>query len=177
MTFTSARAWAAACVAALVLAGTLGAAPRSDTASARHATHESVSVPQTGRTVTAVAGKVVVIRSTGVDLAYSVTTIRAKAGDTLTVRYDNTASEMAHNIVLLRSEDDIVPVGTAALAAYGSDYIPADEKDRILSYTTIVNPGETIEWTFVVPPPGTYPYICTFSGHFTMMQGRLISTD
>ncbi|MBA2355900.1 MAG: Azurin, partial [Acidobacteria bacterium] len=114
---------------------------------------------------------------TGVDLSYSVTTIRAKAGDTLTVRYDATASEMAHNIVLLRSEADIQPVGTAALAAYGSDYIPPDKMDRIVSHSALAYPGETIEWTFVVPPPGIYPYICTFSGHFTMMQGRLISTD
>lgn len=177
MTCTRACTWATGFVAALVLTGALGFAQRSDSASAPHVRHETASAPQAGRTVTAVPGKVVVIRSTGVDLAYSVTTIRAKAGDTLTVRYDNTTSEMAHNIVLLRSEDDIVPVGTAALAAYGSDYIPADEKDRILSYSSIVNPGETIEWTFVVPPPGTYPYICTFSGHFTMMQGRLVSTD
>ncbi len=127
--------------------------------------------------MTATAGKVVVIRTTGVDLSYSVTTIRAKAGDTLTVRYEATASEMAHNIVLLRSEDDIQPVGTAALAAYGSDYIPADKMDRIVSHSALAYPGDTVEWTFVVPPPGTYPYICTVSGHFTMMQGRLISTD
>ncbi|TVQ02364.1 MAG: hypothetical protein EA359_11920 [Balneolaceae bacterium] len=29
--------------------------------------------------------------------------------------------------------------------------------------------------TVTVPPPGSYPYICTYPGHFTMMQGRLIS--
>jgi len=49
--------------------------------------------------------------------------------------------------------------------------------DRIVSHSALAYPGDTVEWTFVVPPPGTYPYICTFSGHFTMMQGRLISTD
>ena len=139
--------------------------------------HASQSVTGQGQSVTATAGKVVVIRTTGVELSYSVTTIRAKAGETITVRYDATASEMAHNIVLVRGEADIQPVGVAALAAHGTDYIPAGERDRIVSHSVLAYPGETIEWTFVVPPPGTYPYICTFSGHFTMMQGRLISTD
>jgi azurin len=132
---------------------------------------------QAGRTVTAGAGDVVEIRTTGVELAYSVTTIRAKAGETLTIRYDNTASEMAHNVVLVRTEDDIMPVGTAALAAHATDYIPVDKMDRILGHSALAYPGDIVEWTFVVPPPGTYPYICTYSGHFTMMQGRLISTD
>lgn len=155
--------WAVGACTALVLMAALGVM------------HASQSV--TAQSVTATAGKVVVIRTTGVELGYSVTTIRAKAGDTLTVRYDATASEMAHNIVLLRSEADIQPIGVAALAAHGTDYIPADKKDRIVSHSALAYPGDTIEWTFVVPPPGTYPYICTFSGHFTMMQGRLISTD
>lgn len=132
---------------------------------------------QSGRTVTAVPDEIVEIRSTGVELAYSVTTIRARAGDTLTIRYDNTASEMAHNIVLLKAEADIMPVGTAALAAHRTDYIPASHADRILAHSALAYPGDTVEWTFVVPPPGTYPYICTFSGHFTLMQGRLISTE
>jgi azurin len=160
----------------LVLAGMLAGpyAHAGDAIARGFATHPQ---PPPGRTVTAVPGEVLEIRSTGVELAYSVTTIRARAGDTLTIRYDNTASEMAHNIVLLKSDDDIVPVGTAALAAHRTDYIPAGKADRILAHTALAYPGDTIEWTFVVPPPGTYPYICTFSGHFTMMQGRLISTE
>jgi azurin len=161
----------------LVLAGLLGAPLVCAHDSLATPAHAPGAVRQSGRSVTAVQGEVIEIRSTGVELTYSVTTIHARAGDTLTIRYDNSTSDMAHNIVLLRSEADIVPVGTAALAAHGQDYIPKDKADRILSHTPLVYPGDTVEWTFVVPPPGTYPYICTFSGHFTMMQGRLISTD
>jgi azurin len=161
----------------LVLAATLAGAHTDPHDDRSPEGHEGRLRPQGGRTVTATAGEVVEIRSTGVDLAYSVTTIRARAGETLTIRYDNTASEMAHNIVLLKAEEDIVPVGTAALAAHGNDYIPEGKVDRILSHSQLVYPGDTIEWTFVVPPAGTYPYICTVSGHFTMMQGRLVSTE
>lgn len=170
-------AGAASSAAALVLAGWLVTAHLEGHEDAARRGPETRPLAQGGRSVTAAAGDVVEIRSTGVDLAYSVTTIRARAGDTLTIRYDNSASDMAHNIVLLRAEEDIMPVGTAALAAHANDYIPKDEGDRILSHSRLVYPGDTTEWTFVVPPPGTYPYICTFSGHFTMMQGRLISTE
>jgi azurin len=158
-------------VAGLVLLGALVSAhvERDEAAVPRHA--------QAGRSVTAGPDTIVEISSTGVELAYSVTTIRAKAGETVTIRYDNTTSDMAHNFVLVRTEDDIAPVGTAAIAAHGNDYIPASKMDRILAHSALVYPGDTLEWSFVVPPPGTYPYICTYSGHFTMMQGRLISTD
>jgi len=121
--------------------------------------------------------KVIEIRTTGIDLSYDITEIRANAGDTLTLRYDNSESDMAHNIVVVRNEDDINPVGIAALQAHRNEYIPEDEMDRIIAYSKLAHPGDIIEFSFVVPPPGVYPYICTYSGHFTMMQGRLISEE
>jgi hypothetical protein len=47
--------------------------------------------------------------------------------------------------------------------------------NRIIAFSKLAYPGDTVEFSFVVPPPGTYPYICTYAGHFTMMQGRLVS--
>jgi azurin len=123
------------------------------------------------------SGRIIEIKSTGIELSYDVTEIRAKAGDTLTIQYDNSESDMAHNIVLVRTEEDIMPVGIAAMQAYRNDYIPEDEMDRIIAYSKLAHPGDIIEFSFVVPSPGTYPYICTYSGHFTMMQGRLISEE
>lgn len=120
---------------------------------------------------------VVEIRSTGVDLTYDRTEIRARAGEKLTIRYTNGSDDMMHNVVVVRTEDDIRPVGLAALKAHASEYIPEAEKDRIIAFSKLATPGETVEFTFVVPPAGSYPFICTYSGHFTMMQGRLISTD
>jgi azurin len=119
---------------------------------------------------------VVEIQTEGIELSYSVTEIRAKAGDILLIRYIN-ESDMSHNIVLVREEDDIRPVGIAALQAVSSDWIPKNEMHRIIAHSELVNSGETIEFSFKVPPPGTYPYICTYSAHWTEMQGRLISTE
>lgn len=119
---------------------------------------------------------VVEIRSEGIELSYSVTEITAKAGDILLIRYTN-ASDMSHNIVLVGEEADIRPVGIAALQAMSNDWIPENERDRILAYSDLAYSGDTVEFSFKVPPPGTYPYICTYSAHWTQMQGRLISTE
>jgi azurin len=121
-------------------------------------------------------GRVVEVKSIGIELEFDIKEIRATAGETLTIRYVN-SSDMAHNIILLTSEDDVNPVGTASWQAHANEWVPEDEKDRIIASTEVAGPGEVVEVTFVVPPPGTYPYICTYSGHWTAMQGRLISTE
>lgn len=121
-------------------------------------------------------GDTVVVKSVGADLSYDVTEIRAEAGSTLTIQYEN-RGEMPHNIVLLNERADINPVGVASLQARDTDYIPQDDanQERIITNTSLAKPGETVFLTLTVPPPGTYPYICTYPGHFTMMQGDLIS--
>ncbi len=127
--------------------------------------------------VPADSGRVVEIQTTGIDLSYSVAEIEAKAGETLTIRYINASETLPHNIVFVEEEGDIRPVGIAALKAHANNYIPEDEMDRIIAYSELAHPRDTVELTFTVPSPGVYPYICTYSGHFTMMQGRLISTE
>lgn len=116
------------------------------------------------------------ILSTGVQLSYSVSEIHAKAGSILRIRYIN-ESDMSHNIVVVREEEDIRPVGIAALQAISSDWIPEKEMHRIIAHSELAYTGDTVELSFKVPPPGTYPYICTYSAHWTQMQGRLISEE
>ena len=130
-----------------------------------------------GASVTVADGDTVSVRSYGADLSYDVTEIRARAGATITIRYDNTQSEMPHNLVFVYGEGDIYPVGMAALRAQQHEYIPVDDEafSKIFGYTRLARPGEVAYVTVTVPPPGSYPYICTYPGHFTMMQGRLIS--
>jgi azurin len=130
-----------------------------------------------GRSVSVANGDTVVIKSFGADLSYDITEIRATAGDTFTIEYDNSQSDMPHNIVFVNSRADIQPVGVASLRASQNDYIPEDEAslEKIFGYTKLARPGDTVYVTITVPDPGTYPYICTYPGHFTMMQGQLIS--
>lgn len=121
-------------------------------------------------------GDTIVVSSEGANLSFDVTEIQAEAGSTLTIKYIN-RGDLPHNVVLLKQRSDINPVGVASLQASQTDYIPQDEamRQKIIAYTALSKPGETVYMTFTVPPPGTYPYICTYAGHFTMMQGDLIS--
>ena len=121
-------------------------------------------------------GRGVELRTAGIDLSYDVTEVRATAGEELTFRYINASETLQHNVVVVRGEEAVRPVGIAALQAHEHDYVPPDEMDRIVAFSDLAAPGDTVAFTFTVPPPGVYPYICTYSGHFTMMQGRLIST-
>ncbi|MEM6629062.1 MAG: DUF6797 domain-containing protein [Bacteroidota bacterium] len=117
--------------------------------------------------------RIVDIHSTGIALSFSPTEIRMKPGERVVIRYKN-AGGMAHNLVIVKSESDINPVGIAAISAQQDEFIPPSEKDRILAASRLAYPGDSVSVEFTAPGPGVYPYICTFSGHFTMMQGRII---
>ena len=117
--------------------------------------------------------RVININSTGVTLSYDRTEIRMKAGERILIRYNN-ASDMAHNLLIVKSESDINPVGIAAISAQQDEFIPPSEGDRILAASKLAYPGDIVTIEFTAPEPGVYPYICTVSGHFTMMQGRIM---
>jgi azurin len=54
------------------------------------------------------------------------------------------------------------------------EYLPKDQS-AILAHTKIVGGGESDTVTFTAPDkPGTYPFFCSFPGHFSMMKGKLI---
>ena len=147
----------------------------------------SEAVPESGRTSAASrkTGKkpgrdgVIAIEAVGNNLEYDTEAIEAKAGSELTIRFINTATSpmMTHNVVVVEKQEDVDAVGRAAITAQENDYIPPTHEDKIIAYTPLAAPGETVEVTFTVPPPGEYPYICTFPGHYVAMQGTLIAVE
>jgi azurin len=116
----------------------------------------------------------------GDDMKYNLTTIQAKPGETLHVVLKSTGTipkiAMAHNFVLLMLGADPVAFTNAAMNASATEYIPQDQKAKIVANTKLAGPGETVEVTFKVPAKaGTYQYLCTFPGHFTAgMKGQLV---
>jgi azurin len=51
-----------------------------------------------------------------------------------------------------------------------NNYVP--EMPEILFSTALVNPDQTVRLRFTAPSkPGEYPYICTFPGHWRLMNG------
>lgn len=121
--------------------------------------------------------EVVTIKAIGSNLEYETKEIELEAGTTVTIRLDNEESTMPHNIVLVEEQGDIRPVGTAGARSQETDYIPESESDRIIEYTALAKPGDVVEMTFEVPPPGEYPYVCTYPGHFQTMRGTLVSVE
>ena len=55
-------------------------------------------------------------------------------------------------------------------------YVPSG--DDVLTYTDIVGPGENFTIYFKAPTEkGRYPYLCTFPGHWMVMNGEMIVED
>ena len=108
-------------------------------------------------------------------MAYATPRIEAPAGATVRVVMDNTGTTsptMLHNVVVLRTASDVQRVGRAA--AGDADHIPNDA--AVLAATPLAGPGGRTAVVFTMPPAGTYPFICTYPGHFQFMQGTLVST-
>ena len=121
------------------------------------------------------------IQMTGSDaMTFSVATITAKPGEALRVVMKVTSNlppeQLKHNFVLLKPETDVMAFAMAAVAAKDTGYLPAAEKDKILAFTEMAANGQEVSVNFKAPAkPGTYPYVCTFPGHFFAgMKGSLI---
>ena len=116
----------------------------------------------------------------GDDMKYSVTEITAKPGETWKIKLVSKGTlpkvAMAHNVVVLKPTAKQTDFVNAAAMARATDFIPADMKDQVLAATTLAGPGETVEVTFKVPAAGTYPFLCTFPGHFAAgMRGTIVA--
>lgn len=116
---------------------------------------------------------------TGNDLMkYDKTEFRVKAGQevTLTLRHIGKMEllVMGHNFVLLKQGVDLATFGQdATLAGKEKDWIPNDGKD-IIAHTKMIGGGQSTSVTFTAPDPGTYDFLCSFSGHWATMKGKFI---
>ena len=79
---------------------------------------------------------------------------------------------MGHNFVLLKEGTDVATFATEAIKAIDTGYLP--ESDAIIANTKMIGGGESDTIRFPAPEKGTYKFICTFPGHYTMMQGEFI---
>ncbi|MRG45061.1 dehydrogenase [Chitinophaga sp. SYP-B3965] len=109
-------------------------------------------------------------------MKYDQQLITVKAGITIQFVFQNT-DFMQHNFLLLKPNTK-EKVGAAAdkLAqdpnGVKMQYVP--KMPEILLSTPLVNPSGKFTATFKIPAtPGDYPYICTFPGHWRIMNGIL----
>lgn len=116
----------------------------------------------------------ITIRSVGTNLEFMPSRISARQGTRLRIRFLNEGT-LPHNIVLVQDENDIDMLGLAAFDAQETEYVPLEHEEKMIAYSTLAAPGETVEMTFEVPPAGEYWFVCLYSGHYNMMVGTLRS--
>ncbi|MEM1339600.1 MAG: azurin [Bacteroidota bacterium] len=109
-------------------------------------------------------------------MQFDKTELKVKAGKsvTLTLRHTGKMDKMVmgHNFVLLKQGTDMGAFAAKAAVARDTEYIP--EGDETLAYTKLIGGGESTSITFDPPAPGTYDFICSFPGHYGVMQGKFI---
>ena len=121
-----------------------------------------------------VADTTITIRTFATNLSFEPDRIAVRAGTTVRIRYVN-ESTLAHNLVIVRTDDDIDTLGMAAHAASETGFVPMQHKDRMIAYSPLASPGKTVEMTFVAPAAGEYPFACLVDGHYNVMVGMLRS--
>ncbi len=104
--------------------------------------------------------------------------LKVKAGETVVLTLKHTGklakAAMGHNFVLLAQGTDVAAFGAKAAQARDTEYIPKSEASKIIAHTNMIGGGETTTVEFKAPKKGTYTYICSFPGHYALMQGKLI---
>lgn len=81
---------------------------------------------------------------------------------------------MGHNWILMKENTDIGNFAQEAMKAKDNDYIPSGLTDEIIAYTKMLGGGESDTIIFNAPPIGTYNFLCSFPGHYAIMNGKFI---
>ena len=130
---------------------------------------------QEGTTAKATSNATIAL-STGDEMKFDKTMLMVEEGQEVTLTLTHTGEMpkevMGHNWVLLKEGTDISAFADLAVSATETDYIP--ESDAIIAYTKTIGGGESTTVTFIAPSKGSYEYICSFPGHYSMMKGKLM---
>ena len=135
-----------------------------------------------GRVASLDKATVLTIKVVEEQMKYDTRMITVKAGMPVVLTLEN-PDIMQHNLVICKT-GTIEKVGKAAdLMAQDpksveKNYVP--QMPEVLASTKLVNPGEAYTLEFTAPTkPGDYPFICTFPGHWRIMQGvmRVVKAD
>ena len=111
------------------------------------------------------------------NLSYKVRSFEARAGEAIELTLKN-PDAVPHNWALVKpgtlaKVGDLVNKIIAEPDAASRHYIP--RSSDVLVYTDIVGPQEQFSIRFRAPKtPGRYPYLCTFPGHWMVMNGEMI---
>ena len=136
------------------------------------------ALPEAQRPDAARALKPVALKTTSVmgKMAWDPKEFSVEPGALVSLRMDN-PDTMQHNM-LLTTPGSLSEIGVAAeKLGEGVDgkrrqFVP--DSPKVLFVMGLVSPGQSGEmWFFAPEKPGTYPVVCTYPGHWRMMNGKL----
>ncbi len=110
-------------------------------------------------------------------LLYTRERFRVKAGRPVKILFRN-PDVAPHNLVFVQpgATEEIGLAGNEMAKdseAAKKDFVPKSSK--ILHHSKLLNQGEMEALRFMAPKePGRYPYVCTYPGHWVVMQGEMI---
>lgn len=106
-------------------------------------------------------------------MTFDKTTLTVPAGaEVHLVLSDAKPGTLMHNWVLVKPGTEAAVAAAGLPAGPAGNYVTAGPD--VLAFTPLAKPGGTSEVTFQAPPPGSYPYICSFPGHYLIMKGTLV---
>ncbi|WP_175455256.1 PVC-type heme-binding CxxCH protein [Pricia antarctica] len=118
--------------------------------------------------------KVVLIKTVKNEMKYDVTEFVVQAGQSVELVLEN-VDFMQHNLVIVqKGAKDKVGAAADKLAAdpNGAEQQYVPRMGEVLHATALIDPQQKATLRFTAPTePGEYPFICTFPGHWRIMQG------
>ncbi len=114
---------------------------------------------------------------TGTNLSYKTRSFKAKPGEPIALTLVN-PDVVPHNLVLIKP-GRLEHVGAMANKLISDpeaavrQYVP--KSDDVLAHTDVAFPKSEFTIYFRAPKePGRYPYLCTFPGHWMIMNGEMV---
>ncbi len=117
-----------------------------------------------------------IVVEAGKNLTFATKSFKVKAGEPIMLTFAN-PDVVPHNWALIKpgtltKVGDLVNKVVSEPDAAVRNYIP--KTDDVILYTDIVQPSNQMIISFQAPTQkGNYPYLCTFPGHWMVMNGQL----
>ncbi|MEM7603520.1 MAG: plastocyanin/azurin family copper-binding protein, partial [Verrucomicrobiota bacterium] len=118
-------------------------------------------------------------------LKFDTTLFEATAGEPLEILFKNVDPLMPHNIVFVE-RGKAIEIGTESTmmmsagpaAAAEKHYVPESE-DVLFHSSVLVHNRRQSLFVYAPEEPGDYPFLCTFPGHWGVMQGimRVVAAE